>query len=152
VQLLGRDIRRSAVRHYLGRVFATCASRTLRLPVYDTQCGAKMFRVSPRMLTVFSRPFLSRWVFDVEILARMVRGGLCDRRSNDDVPVCELPLRAWRDVQGSKLRGRDFVRAAWELLQIYRKYGRVRPRSPSELAPLPATDETPAQDQSTNVA
>ena len=119
VQLLGRRIERRSRRHYAGRVFATAASLVTGLGVYDTQCGAKLFRTSPAMQELFARPFISRWIFDVEILARLI----CGRPEAPAADaVYELPLVEWRDVSGSKVRGRDFVTAAWELLGIYLRY------------------------------
>src|SRR5207248_10840878 len=73
VRLLGRDISRRPSRHYVGRVGATLIASSLGLAVYDTQCGAKLFRVNDTMRKVFAAPFLSRWIFDVEIIARFVQ-------------------------------------------------------------------------------
>jgi glycosyltransferase involved in cell wall biosynthesis len=124
VKLLGRRIDRRIVRHYAGRVFATAASMALKLPVYDTQCGAKLFRVTPRLPDVFATPFGSRWVFDVEILARLL-----NRWQAEGVDAAsatyELPLMEWRDVAGSKVKALDFPRALVEMFGIYRTY--IRP-------------------------
>ncbi len=122
VNLLGRTIRRNLTRHYIGRIFATMAATALKLPIYDTQCGAKVFRVDDALAELFREPFLSRWIFDVEIIARRLTG----RRRSDGPPVrdviYELPLTAWHDVQGSKIRLRDFVVVAGDFLRIHRAY------------------------------
>lgn len=122
VQLLGRRITRRRARHYLGRVFATAASMLLALPVYDTQCGAKLFRAEPRTRALFEAPFVVTWTFDVELIARLIAGER--ERGGGDVGelIYELPLDAWRDVEGSKVRPRDFLRALFELLRIRKRY------------------------------
>jgi glycosyltransferase involved in cell wall biosynthesis len=125
VRLLGRTIDRHATRHYSGRVFATAASMTLRLPVYDTQCGAKLFRVGPRLNAALQSRFLSRWIFDVELLARL---GTRDGRYSPNLlfnSVYELPLTEWRDVAGSKLKTSDFFKSGLDLVKIFWRYTRV---------------------------
>ena len=115
VRLLGRSIDRRPVRHYLGRVFATMASAVLGVPVYDTQCGAKLFRASPALEAVLERPFLSRWIFDVEMIARLLQ---VDPRHDAARSIYEVPLLEWHDVAGSKVRPSDFARAFLELMRL----------------------------------
>src|SRR3954468_7659858 len=124
VALLGRDICRSPVRHFMGRVFATAASIVLRLPVYDTQCGAKLFRVTPRFSELISRPFRARWIFDVEILARMVFETPRKGQGSAQSTIYEYPLEQWQDIRGSRLKLVDYVTAGVDLAAIYWQYMR----------------------------
>lgn len=121
VRLLGRHVHRLAVRHYLGRVFATVVSLILRLPIYDTQCGAKIFRVTPQLVEVLGRPFISRWVFDVEIMARFIALNHGDTRVLHD-SIYEYPLERWEDVAGSKVKSGDFLLAFLDTFRIWSKY------------------------------
>jgi glycosyltransferase involved in cell wall biosynthesis len=118
VKMLGREIKRSAIRHYTGRIFATAASFALGIGVYDTQCGAKIFRTTDAVRQAFSRPFRSPWIFDVEILSRYLDAcGTAGAESR----ICELPLGSWKDVAGSKLKLRHAARAVWDLTRIWRR-------------------------------
>ena len=121
VRLLGRDIHRQPLRHYLGRCFATVVSTLLRLHVYDTQCGAKLFRITPELRQVLAEPFHSRWIFDVEIIARFLAMHKHDHAAIAR-QIYEFPLPVWTDVAGSKVRSTDFLRAFGELASIYRRH------------------------------
>jgi dolichyl-phosphate beta-glucosyltransferase len=138
VRLLGRHVHRHAIRHYLGRVFASCVSVALRLPIYDTQCGAKLFRVTPELVKSLKDPFLSRWVFDVEILARYIALDHGDTSYLHD-SIYEFPLKYWSDVAGSKVRPGDFFRAFIDVFRIYLRYlsPSARSKTTQDLTPSP---------------
>lgn len=132
VRLLGRHIERRPLRHYLGRGFATAASLTLGLAVYDTQCGAKAFRRTPALLAALRTPFSSRWAFDVELLLRLLEGeegapGLPERA------FLELPLKEWREMSGGKLGPLAMARAGLDLARLAVR-GLRRPRHAGERA------------------
>lgn len=122
VAVLGADIRRKHTRHYLGRVFATFASIILRAPVYDTQCGAKLFRHTPDLEAAIEQPFQSRWAFDVELLGRLMvcAGGYRHAR------IIEVPLRRWADVSGSKMHPTHMIKAGLDLAGIALEISRLR--------------------------
>ena len=108
---LGSNIVRSSLRHYLGRIFATVIGTVLKIKSYDSQCGAKIFK---RELCEksFREPFLSKWIFDVELLLRL-------EGSN----IIEYPLRSWEDIPGSKLKvGKEIFRVLFDIFKIWKKY------------------------------
>lgn len=120
VLLMGRDVKRKASRHYLGRVFATAVSHALDLPVYDTQCGAKVLRLNAATRTLFAQPFRSRWIFDVELIARYLALPVAPGEPARADRLYELVLPAWHDRAGSKLRWYDFLHAMVDLGYIWR--------------------------------
>jgi hypothetical protein len=97
IALAGRNISRSNFRHYVGRAIATVMSSNFPELPYDTQSGFKIFAATSELKNCLSDPFLTRWLFDVEIL---LRWHLQTLRS---MKVWEEPLLAWKDVADSKI-------------------------------------------------
>ncbi len=126
VKRLGANIDRLLARHLLGRLFATVASTVLQLPVYDSQCGAKLFRADMSEV-LFDEPFVTSWLFDVELLARLRNAVGTDALL---ASVIELPLTTWVDVGGSKLRFGHMLRVPLQFWNIHAKYNRAPTRSP----------------------
>jgi dolichyl-phosphate beta-glucosyltransferase len=116
--IVGVTIRRKLYRHLIGRIIATFISNILHLVVYDTQCGTKLFR---RELAgqVFEEPFLTRWLFDVEIFARII--GIHKGEQIEDF-MLEVPVSTWIDKGGSKIGWTYGFRMFFDLYRIRRKY------------------------------
>jgi len=118
VAILGYRIERKLYRHLIGRIIATFISNILHLMIYDTQCGAKLFR-RPMAVRVFETPFITRWLFDVEILARII--GLVGRERIEEV-VVEVPVRSWVDKGDSKISWTYGFRVFYDLMKIRNHY------------------------------
>ena len=115
IAMVGTNIQRSIFRHYSGRAFATLVSLILGQQIYDTQCGAKVFKADNEVKRAFSQPFLSRWAFDVEAIGRLLR---MERSKTNRNLILELPLLNWLEVPGSKLNLASQLRTVLELFRI----------------------------------
>jgi dolichyl-phosphate beta-glucosyltransferase len=129
--LMGHTIDRDAIRRQTGRLFSASSAAAVGVGIRDALCGAKMFRTGPILDAILARPFSSRWIFDVEILARLdvllkSAGG-----SSVKEALYEFPLDAWYEIAGSRLRMTDFLRATVELTDLCWRY-RVFPSKAKE--------------------
>ena len=114
IKLIGNGVKRSLTRHYFGRIFATIVSQfVLKVAVYDTQCGAKVVDYQTAN-QIFAKPFISKWLFDVELLKRL------QKNYNLKEVVKEIPLEKWQEIGNSKIKCTDFFKIPFELFQIYR--------------------------------
>ena len=116
--IIGSKIERKLYRHLFGRVIATFISNILGLKVYDTQCGAKLFT---RELAekIFTDPFISTWLFDVEIFARIIH--IAGRERVEDIMI-ETPLMTWVDKGGSKIELSYAIKVFFDLYRIKKQY------------------------------
>ena len=118
IQLIGNEIKRKFFRHFIGRIFATCVSLLLKIQIYDTQCGAKIF--SKKICeAIFVERFISPWLFDVELFARLKN--IYGMEETIQMSY-EHPISKWIDIDGSKVKPIFFLKAPFELLKIVRYY------------------------------
>jgi len=120
IMKVGSVIERSAKRHFAGRIIATFISQILKLNVYDTQCGSKLF-TKEFGRNFFQEPFISKWLFDVEIFARMINKY---SRKIALTKMVETPLNQWINKEGSKVRPTYFFKLWIDLYRIRKKYFR----------------------------
>mgnify|MGYP005855076477 CR=1 FL=1 len=117
ISIINNTIVRSDFRHYTGRIVATIIANLLKIKVYDTQCGCKIFD-SKLAKIIFQEPFISRWLFDVELFFRIIK--LYSREELKKMSL-EIPLKTWIDTGGSKVKISYFFKL-WQDLYLIKKH------------------------------
>jgi dolichyl-phosphate beta-glucosyltransferase len=118
ISRMGANIARYWFRHYFGRIFATVVSEMLKLRFYDTQCGAKLLK-NNILNQIFDQPFLSPWLFDVELIFRLKQ---IKSIRQPEKYIYELPLHQWIEKGDSKIKLKDLLKIPYELWKIWKKY------------------------------
>lgn len=114
IMKVGSTIKRSQSRFLIGRIIATAISNILNLRVYDTQCGCKLFTKELSKIA-FKEPFISKWLFDVEIFNRLMIHFGVDQATNH---MLEVPLKRWVDQGDSKVKLTYFFKLWIDLYKI----------------------------------
>jgi dolichyl-phosphate beta-glucosyltransferase len=112
VKLAGRRIRRNSIRHFLARFLSALLTIKFSSLPYDSQSGLKIFTSTPMLCSVFSEPFLTRWLFEIEILCRW------QALNGDRLKIWEEPVLQWEDVSGSNIKGLELIRIFVEFLKV----------------------------------
>lgn len=111
--LLGHRIQRTVARRAVSRTCALLARQAVRLPIGDTQCGAKLLRNTQAVREALAEPFTAGWLFDVELFAR-----ISNKVAKRDYAFYELPLLEWEEVAGSKVSGAAIVKSGFSMLRL----------------------------------
>jgi dolichyl-phosphate beta-glucosyltransferase len=118
IMKIGSVIERSFKRHLIGRIIATVISNMLKMKVYDTQCGSKLF-TKDLSVYLFKDPFISKWLFDVELFFRMIKKYGMEEALNK---MIEVPLDRWINKDDSKVKITYFFKLWLDLFAINKKY------------------------------
>lgn len=104
-------IRKNYLRHLAGRCFSFVINLYFNLDLYDTQCGAKLFKKEIVPLG-FEKAFVSRWLFDIEIILRL------RKKYSDRAFIKEVSLKQWINKKGSKIKLGDLFKLPAEMRKI----------------------------------
>ncbi len=114
----GDSIEKDTLRAFFSKIIKMLVFFILRLPIEDTQCGAKVFKAS-LVPVLFEKNFFSRWLFDVEMFLRMKKhfGKVVILNK-----IYEQPLKRWIHMEDSKLGIKDSLEIPYRLLTIWFNY------------------------------
>lgn len=118
IQRLGANINRDDSRSLVSSIIKKFIRIILKTPFQDTQCGAKIFHRS-LIPFLFSKPFMTPWLFDVEIFLRLQKKF---GKTTLQKGVLEFPLMHWTEVGDSRLKMKDTIKIPMQLLKLHYQY------------------------------
>lgn len=113
---IGSTVDRKFSRFLAGRIIATFISSILDIKVYDTQCGCKVFNAEVGKIA-FKDPFISKWLFDVELFSRLLKHYGKEEALN---LMDEVPVKKWVDQGESKVKMTYFFKLWSDLFKIWK--------------------------------
>jgi glycosyltransferase involved in cell wall biosynthesis len=114
----GNEISTTLFRYWAGKIARFIIRRIIKLPVTDTQCGAKIFSKEAASIC-FGTGFETRWLFDVEIFLRLKKAKGADELAEH---ISEFYLKKWTHEPKSKLKFTDVLSGPLQLLKIMVHY------------------------------
>ncbi|WP_298473830.1 response regulator [uncultured Maribacter sp.] len=111
---MGANITKESARKIISMTINLIIRTILGMPFNDTQCGAKIMD-KDIIENMFTKKFITRWLFDVEIFMRMRKHY---GKKNVQSLICEQPLKRWVHADGSKLSMKDSVKIVGQLAKI----------------------------------
>ncbi|MEL6557172.1 MAG: glycosyltransferase [Bacteroidota bacterium] len=111
-------IERNPIRKMLSEIIRLLIFLIIRVKIYDSQCGAKVFKraLIPK---IYETGFCSRWLFDVEIILRLRK--MLGKKEFLKI-FLEKPLNSWVHMDGSKLGLKDSLMIPLNLSKIWVNY------------------------------
>lgn len=105
-------------RYFIGRVLSFMVSKSLKLKIYDTQCGCKLMNKELADIA-FKSSFFSSWLFDVEIIWRII---IQKGRSFFNNKAIEVPVKKLIDRGSSRIKLSDLFSLPFEFFRIHSHY------------------------------
>jgi len=112
------NIQRTAFRSASSNIFNKIIQWIIGLKINDTQCGAKVFTRNTAN-NLFQKAFISKWLFDIELLMRM-RNKYGKKTMLKKFK--EVSLNKWSEIEGSKITFRDATQFPIQLFRIAINY------------------------------
>ena len=123
ISRMGANITKESARKLISMTINFIIVSILKMPFKDTQCGAKIMR-KELIPIAFNTPFITKWLFDVEIFMRM-KNHFGKQRAQKI--ICEQPLKRWVHEDGSKLSMKDSLKIGFQLIKIHIEYSFKKP-------------------------